>query len=105
MKTKVEIEGYEIEIELDNGVISVKAEKEDEIIEEFTINIEEKESQDDVDSSEVQGFDDFEEEEDDFEGEGAQDDEEIQGSEEIQDEEDMPKGALESFQSFINRRK
>ncbi len=104
MKTKVEIEGYEIEIELDNGVISVKAEKEDEIIEEFTINIEEKESQDDVDSSEVQGFDDFEEE-DDFEGEGAQDDEEIQGSEEIQDEEDMPKGALESFQSFINRRK
>ncbi len=36
MKTKVEIEGYEIEIEFVNGMISVKAEKDDEVVEEFS---------------------------------------------------------------------
>lgn len=97
MKTKVEIEGYEIEIEFENGVISVKAEKDDEVVEEFTIQTEESEGQgeEELEGEEMQGFDDFEEEED-FE------DEEMQGQGEEELEE---KGTLESFQSFINKRK
>jgi hypothetical protein len=97
MKTKVEIEGYEIEIEFENGVISVKAEKEDEVVEEFTIQTEEGQEDEDI-----QGFEDFEGEEEDFEGEEFEgeelEDEDFEGEEEVQ-------GALESFQSFINKRK
>jgi hypothetical protein len=100
MKTKVEIEGYEIEIQLENGVISVKAEKDDEVVEEFTIEIEEGQSQEE-DSDEVQGFEEFGGEEDDFEGEESE--EEGEESEEEGDERGLP--ALESFQSFINKRK
>ena len=114
MKTKVEIEGYEIEIELDNGVISVKAEKDDEVVEEFTINIEEsQDGEESQDSEDVQGFDEFAQEED-FEGEefeGEEDMQDMQDEEddddmqdEEDDDEDIPK-ALESFQSFINKRK
>jgi hypothetical protein len=110
MKTKVEMEGYEIEIELENGVISVKAEKDDEVVEEFTIEIEEGQDKEELDSEErdeIQGFDDFAQE-DDFEGdvqdeegqdEGGLEDMEMGG----QEEDEM--GALESFQSFINKRK
>lgn len=97
MKTKVEIEGYDIEVEFENGVISVKAEKDDEVVEEFTIQIEE--SQEEVqDSEEIQGFEEFEGE-DDFEGE------EFEGDETEVQEEEETQGALESFQSFINKRK
>ena len=100
MKTKVEIEGYEIEIEFENGVISVKAEKEDEVVEEFTIQTEEGEEV--QGAEEIQGFEGFEGEEEDFEGgesEGEElEDEGFEGEEEVQ-------GALESFQSFINKRK
>jgi hypothetical protein len=101
MKTKVEIEGYEIEVEFENGVISVKAEKDDEIVEEFTIQLEE--GQDDEEgqgSEEIQGFKDFDGEEEDFDGE----EEEFEGDEELENEEQV-QGALESFQSFINKRK
>jgi hypothetical protein len=99
MKTKVEIEGYEIEIEFEGGVISVKAEKEDEVIEEFSIEVESAQSQGESDEDEVQAF-----------GEFGQDEEEDFDSEEMQDEEDMQDDregapALESFQSFINKRK
>ena len=34
MKTKVEIEGYEIEISFEEGMISVTAQKDDEVVEE-----------------------------------------------------------------------
>jgi hypothetical protein len=101
MKTKVEIEGYEIEVEFENGVISVKAEKDDEIVEEFTIQTEE--GQDDEEgqgAEEIQGFEDFDGEEEDFDGE----EEEFEGEEELENEEQV-QGALESFQSFINKRK
>jgi hypothetical protein len=103
MKTKVEIEGYEIEIEFENGVISVKAEKDDEVVEEFTIQTEEgQEDEEGQGSEEIQGFEDFDGEEEDFDGEefeGEEDEEEdFEGEEEVQ-------GALESFQSFINKRK
>jgi hypothetical protein len=97
MKTKIEIEGYEIEVQLENGVISVKAEKDDEVVEEFTIQTEEV--QDEEGSEEVQGFEDFGGEEEDFEGE-----ESLEGEEDIMDDEAQG-AALESFQSFINKRK
>lgn len=105
MKTKVEIEGYEIEIEFSNGVISVKAEKDDEIVEEFSIEVEEGEGQG---QEEVQDFDEFgQDEEEDFESDEENEDEEFEGEEdEDEDSEEraeMP--ALESFQSFINKKR
>lgn len=106
MKTKVEIEGFEIEIEFENGVISVKAEKDDEVIEEFTIETEEGQS-DEEEGDDIKGFDDFDEE-DDFEGddfEGDEDDFEqgqVQGQVQAQKEDEVQ---LESFQSFINKSK
>jgi hypothetical protein len=105
MKTKVEIEGYEIEIEFEGGIISVKAEKDDEVVEEFSIEVEEGQSQGQSqgqDEDEVQGFGEFgQDEEEDFDGEFEG------GEEDLEDEmqgEESP-AALESFQSFINKRK
>lgn len=97
MKTKVEIAGYEIEIEEKDGLIMVKAEREDEIVEEFTIETEEFEGGEEGQGQgeeEVQGFGDFEggaEEEGDFEG--GEDD----------DDDDDNEVQLESFQSFVNK--
>jgi hypothetical protein len=98
MKTKVEINGYEIEIELVDGVITVKAEKDDEIIEEFSIETEEGESQE---GEEVQGFGEFDEEED-FEGQDLEDEDEFENEDE---DEAQDTRALESFQSFLRKNK
>ena len=99
MKTTVEINGYFIDVEEKDGVISVTATFEDEVIEEFSIEVEEGqgEGQDEQDEEEVQGFDEFgqDEEEEDFE-----DDEE-----EDEKEDEKVEGQLESFQSFINKKK
>jgi hypothetical protein len=96
MKTKIEINGYEIEIEEIDGAISVKAELDGEIVEEFTL---EPSSQDNEegDEEEVQSYDEFgdEEEEEDFDEE--------EESQEMEEEESNEK--LESFQSFINKKK
>jgi hypothetical protein len=104
MKTKVEIEGYKIEIEFEGGVISVKAEYDDETIEEFTIEVEQG-SQNQSEDDEIQAFDEFgQDEEEDFEGEEEFEDEEFE-DEEFEDEEMEDEApALESFQSFINKR-
>lgn len=104
MKTKVEINGYEIEIEERDGLISVTATFEDEVVEEFQIETEE--GQGEEGQEDVQGFDEFgQEEEEDFgqEDEEGQDDDEFEG-EEDEDEEGL-EGKLESFQSFINKKK
>ena len=96
MKTKVEINGYEIEIEERDGLISVTATFEDEVVEEFQIETEEgQEGQEGEEGQEdVQGFDDFgQDEEEDFDDE---DDEEGQNEME---------GKLESFQAFISKKK
>ncbi len=111
MKTKVEIEGYEIEIEFINGVISVKAEKDDEVVEEFSIEVEEGQGQSqDEDEDEVQGFGEYgQDEEEDFgqdEEEGGEDFEgEMDEEEDEEDEEGGEAPALESFQSFINKKR
>ena len=97
MKTTVEINGYFIDVEEKDGVISVTATFEDEVVEEFSIEIEEgQEGQDEESQEDVQGFDEFgqDEEEEDFE-----DDEE-----EDEKEDEKVEGQLESFQSFINKK-
>ena len=106
MKTKVEINGYEIEIEERDGLISVTATFEDEVVEEFQIETEEgqegEEGQEDV-----QGFDEFgQDEEEDFgqdDEEGQEDDEE--GQEDDEEGQEELEGKLESFQSFISKKK
>ena len=62
MKTIVEINGYLITIEEVDGVISVNASKDDEVVEEFTINVDE--SEEGEEGEDVRPFSDYEEEED-----------------------------------------
>lgn len=119
MKTKVEINGYEIDIEFVDGVINVVASKEGEPVEEFSIETEEgSEGDESQEAEEIQAFGQFDEEED-FEGqddmqdeEDEMQDEEDEMQDEMQDEdeddmqdeeESMP--ALESFQSFLTKTK
>ena len=105
MKTKVEVNGYEIVIEEKDGVISVSATKDEEVIEEFEIETEEGQGNEE-DSEEVQDFDSFgqDEEDEDFESE---EDEDFESEEEddSKSDEDEDEVKLESFQSFINKRK
>lgn len=100
MKTTVEINDYLITIEEVDGNITVAAVKDEEVVEEFTIEVEEgqgEEGQDDV-----QGFGEFgQDEEEDFGQDDEDEDEEEEGDEE-RDEEMM--GQLESFQAFINKK-
>ena len=118
MKTKVEINGYEIEIEEMEGRISVKAEFDGEVIEEFSIDTEEAQEAQEGEESEggegIKSFGDFGDEEEDFAGEEAPEglEDEIQDDEEgddddddDDDEEEENVSALESFQSFINKKK
>jgi len=113
MKTTIEVNGYEIVIEETDGMVSVSAMKDDEIVEEFQLESDSEsfEGDDDMDmDSEVKDFDDFEGDDDSFEGNeskisivdmGDDDDDE---SEEESDEEES-EGKLESFQSFLKKRK
>lgn len=101
MKTKVELCGFEIEIEEVDGTVVVKAEKDDEVVEEFTLDCDPEEGAESEDD-EVKNFDDFEEEED-FEGSEELEDDDSEENEEGEEEEETP--ALESFQSFLKKRK
>lgn len=109
MVTKVEVNGYEIVIEEKDGVISVSAMKDDEVVEEFELETEEGQDNDE-EGDDVQGFDEFgQDEEDDFDGQGEEDldSEDDEEGEDFDNEEEDEKveGQLESFQSFINKRK
>lgn len=112
MKTKVEIEGYEIEISLEGGMISVTAQKDDEVVEEFSIDIEEaQEGQGQREGEDIQNFGDYEEEED-FsdmpEGDDDDDDRDDDDDDDREEDEDefrKEASALESFQSFINKKR
>lgn len=106
MVTKVEVNGYEIVIEEKDGVISVSALKDEEVVEEFELETEEGQGFDDEDSEEgdVQGFDEFgQDEEEDFDSD--EDEDFGQDDEESEDEDEDVESKLESFQSFINKRK
>ena len=108
MKTSVEINGYLISIEENDGIISVNAVKDEEVIEEFTIETEESEGQDETEGEDVQGFGEFGDEEEDFDKEDLEDELEDEDDEEgDDDDEERPEvgGALESFQSFINKKR
>lgn len=102
MKTTVEINGYLITIEEVDGNITVAASKDEEIVEEFTIEVEEGQEGEEGD---VQGFGEFgQDEEEDF----GQDDEEGDDDDFGQDEEEEEgeeMSQLESFQAFINKKK
>ena len=102
MKTTIEIKGYQIVINETEELVTVTAMKDDETVEEFSLELTEGEEAQGEEG--IRSFDDFGGEEEDFGGEESQD--EIQ--DEIQDEEDEDDNegrALESFQSFINKKK
>jgi hypothetical protein len=113
MKTSVEINGYLITIEEVDGVISVNAAKDDEVIEEFTITVEESEEGfEGEEGDDVRPFGEYGEEEDfDSDDDDVQDEiqDELQDDEEEDedndDEDELQGRALESFQSFINKKK
>lgn len=110
MKTTIELQGFEIVIEEVDGTITVSASKDEEVVEEFTL---ETEGQDSGDDSEVQGFDEFGDEEKDFDDddESADDDDSDDDDSESDDDDDDSdedlgdETKLESFQSFITKRK
>jgi hypothetical protein len=113
MKTSVEINGYLITIEEVDGVISVNAAKDDEVIEEFTITVEESEEGfEGEEGDDVRPFGEYGEEED-FDSDDDDDvqdeiQDELQDDEEDEDnddEDELQGRALESFQSFINKKK
>ena len=101
MKTKVEVLGYEIEIEEVDGVVTVKAELDGETVEEFTLEAPEEGQGQEESEDGVKAFKDFD-------GQGEEEDfgdEESEGQEESEEEDEEEEGkALESFQSFFNKR-
>jgi len=103
MKTTIEINGYVIEISEEGGNINVSAIKDEEVIEEFSLEVEGEDS----DSEDVKPF--GAEEEDDFDGEfdenDLEDSEEEEDDDEDEDVERLKDSALESFQSFINKKR
>lgn len=121
MKTTIEINGYEIVIEEVDGVISVSAVKDEEVIEEFEIQSGESQSEDDEESQdfggeEVQDFEEFGSDEDESQGEsqGEFEDDELEGDDddsdddddnEPQSQEEDEERKLESFNSFLKKRK
>ncbi len=107
MKTKIEFNDYQIEIEENDGFLTVKAEKDGDVIEEFTLGNEEAQPE----GEEVQGFEEFgsqeaqeeaEEETQEESEEEAQDDFEEQ--DDFEDDSEVT-GVIESFGSFMKRRK
>lgn len=113
MKTTIEMHGYEITIsEPEEGMLLVQALKDGEVIEEFELEGGEDhpghEGEEAKGEEDIKSFDDFGGEEEDFgdeESQESQEDEEEELQDEEEDEEDMNDSALESFQSFINKKK
>jgi hypothetical protein len=106
MKTTIEIKGYQIVIDETEELVTVTAMKDDETVEEFSLELTEGEEAQGEEG--IRSFDDFGGEEEDFGGEESQDEiqDEIQDELEEDDDDDDNEGrALESFQSFINKKK
>jgi hypothetical protein len=109
MKTTIEVNGFEIKIEEMDGKIMVSAMKDDEVVEEFELESEEMEGGEDFGDDEMEGDDDmsaFGEEEDMEEEEDFGDDEEMDGEDMDDEGEEMEEeeGKLESFNHFVKRR-
>ncbi len=106
MKTTIEIKGYQIVIDETEELVTVTAIKDDETVEEFSLELTEgEESQGEGDD--IRSFDDFGGEEEDFGGEEAQEEDELQDEiqDELEEDEEESENKLESFQSFINKKK
>ncbi len=92
MKTKIEMSGYEIEIEMHEDSISIKVEKDEEVVEELSLPLTDESDEDfedeDFEDSEMED-EDSEMEEEDFDEELPMDDDE---------------GKMESFQSYFKKR-
>jgi hypothetical protein len=100
MKTTIEIKGYQIVIDETEEMVTVTAMMDDETVEEFSLELTEGEEAQGEEG--IRSFDDFGGEEEDFGGEEAQDDD---NESQDEDEDDNEGRALESFQSFINKKK
>ena len=113
MKTTIEVNGHEIIIEEIDGVISVSALKDGDVIEEFEITTDESSNTDEDESfpgkEEVQDFEEFEEEdEDENEEDGSmsmKEDDMEEEEEEMEEEDESEERKLESFNSFLKKRK
>jgi len=108
MKTTIEIKGHLIIINETEDLVTVTAMKDDETVEEFTLELgEESQGEGEEGEEGIKSFDDFGGEEEDFDGEESQDEiqDEIQDELEGDDDDDDDESALESFQSFINKKK
>lgn len=100
MKTTIEINGYVLLIEETEGVLTVKAQKDEETVEEFEIDTTEE---GDGEGVKAFGEEDFEDETDESEETDEADDEDFE--EEDFEEEAEEETKLESFNSFIKKRK
>ena len=109
MKTKIEINGYEIEIEEIDGTINVKAELDGETVEEFTLEPVDAQGEEGQESEEgsddVQSFDEFGDEGEEEEDFGGEEGGEEAGEEAQEEEESNESLKLENFQSFLNKKK
>jgi hypothetical protein len=104
MKTTIEIKGYQIVINETEELVTVTAMKDDETVEEFSLELTEGEEAQGEEG--IRSFDDFGGEEEDFGGEESQDEIQDEIQDELEEDEDDNEGrALESFQSFINKKK
>jgi hypothetical protein len=104
MKTTIEIKGYQIVIDETEELVTVTAMKDDETVEEFSLELTEGEEAQGEEG--IRSFDDFGGEEEDFGGEESQDEIQDEIQDELEEDDDDNEGrALESFQSFINKKK
>jgi len=107
MKTTIEVGGLEIKIEELEGKVTTSFVQNGEVIEEFEFDASGELSDDE--EGEDEDMMPFGEEEEDFEEEDMEDDEDMEDMEEDEDMEDMEEdeeeSKLESFNSFIKRRK
>ena len=127
MKTTIEVNGFEIKIEELKGKIVVSAEKEGEVIEEFELESGDMteaqptegeemmpfgEEEEDFGQAEEEDDEDFgqaqEEDDEDFgqaQEEDEEDEEDFGQDQEEMEEEEESEGKLESFMSFMKKRK
>jgi hypothetical protein len=103
MKTTIEINDYQVIIEELEGVLTVKAQKDEETIEEFEIDTTEEGEGEGVQAfGEGEDDEDFEDDEEGEDFEDEMDEEDEMGEDEMENEEETK---LESFNSFIQKRK
>lgn len=101
MKTTIEVGGLEIKIEELEGKVTTSFVQNGEVIEEFEFDASGESSDDE--EGEDEDMMPFGEEEEDFEEEDMEDDEDMEDMEDMEEDEEESK--LESFNSFIKRRK